>query len=119
MNPLFYSVKIIDIVYITIIYFIFGYYIAKLVNTICDSIFEFTLIKKELFFQIIFQILLSFFICYIGKKIIDKIPFPLENVGGFIHYKLKEFVQNGGILWSIGILFYQKSLRQKIINFKK
>jgi len=121
-GELFYTAKIADITYITILYFVFGFYIAKTVNTICDYIFGIDFINLSNFqlgFQIIFQIVFSIFVSnFIKKEIIDRIPFPLEGLGGFTHYKLKEFTENGGIVWGIGILLYEKSLKEKIIILK-
>ena len=49
---------------------------------------------------------------------INNVPFPLEGLGGFTHYKLKEFTYGGGLLWSVGLLFYQKSFVKKFKIFK-
>jgi hypothetical protein len=124
-TPLFYAAKISDIVYVTILYFVFGYYIAKNVNSLCDYIFGIEYLRDQLplyklIFEIIFQITISLYISRIvKKKIIDKLPFPLEGLGGFTHLKLKELVHNGGIAWGIGILLYQRSLMIKIRLLKK
>ena len=116
--PLFYVAKITDIVYVTISYFVFGYYIAKTVNAVCDYIFGIQyndLSNFKLFFEIIFQISISLYISRIvKKKVIDKLPFPLDGLGGFTHLKLKELVHNGGIAWSLGTLLYEKSLMIKL-----
>ena len=74
---------------------------------------------NELIIQITFQMSLSVSLSYFCKKIIDRIPFPLEGLGGFTHYKLKEFTMNGGAFWMIGIFFYERSLVKKINLFKK
>jgi len=121
-KSVFYAVKTTDIIYVTIIYFIFGYYIAKVTDSLCNSLFgtEFEkLSKNELIIQITFQMSLSVLLSYFCKKIIDIIPFPLEGLGGFTHYKLKEFTMSGGAFWMIGIFFYERSLVKKINLFKK
>ena len=121
-KSVFYAVKTIDIIYVTIIYFVFGYYIAKVTDSLCNSLFgiEFDkLSRNELIVQIFFQINLSISLSYFSKKVIDRIPFPLEGLGGFTHYKLKEFTMSGGAFWMFGILFYEKSLVKKITLLKK
>jgi len=121
-KSVFYAVKTTDIIYVTIIYFVFGYYIAKVTDSLCNNLFgiEFEkLSRNELMVQIVFQINLSILLSYFCKKIIDIIPFPLEGLGGFTHYKLKEFTMSGGAFWMFGILFYEKSLVKKITLLKK
>jgi hypothetical protein len=120
-GSLFYAVKISDIVFITVIYFVFGYYIAKSVDTVCEYLFGNEVKSKpRLLVEVIFQILFSIFIShYIKNNLINKIPFPLEGLGGFTHYKLKEFIHSGGLAWGIGILFYEKLLKDKIKLLKK
>jgi hypothetical protein len=119
----FYTVKTIAIVFVTVLYFIFGYLIAKSVNTFCDYIFgvEYEKLSQvELGIQIIFQIAISYFISRLVKKfMLNKLPYPLEGVAGFKHSQLKELVSCGGIAWVVGIFLYQKSLKEKINIFRK
>jgi hypothetical protein len=121
-KSVFYAVKTTDIIYVTIIFFVFGYYIAKVSDNISDNLFgtEYKkLSRNELIVEIIFQMSLSILLSYFCKKVIDRIPFPLEGLGGFTHYKLKEFTMSGGTFWMIGIFFYQRSLVKKINLLKK
>jgi hypothetical protein len=117
-NTLFFAIKTSDIVYVTILYFIVGYGVAVVSNTITNTVFgkDYTsLSNTELIFQIVFQIILSHILAMYSKKnIIDKIPFPLDGLHGFHHHKLKELIYSGGFVWSIGIMFYQKPLVQKV-----
>ena len=118
----FYLIKSADITYVTVLYFIFGYYIAKTSDLICDTLFgtDYTQLNRfELILTIIIQILISLILSVNCKKIIDKIPFPLEGLYGYSHFKLKDLIYNGGILWSLGLLIYQKSLIKKINLLKK
>jgi hypothetical protein len=118
----FYGVKTFAIIYISICYFIFGYLIAKLSNTICDTLFgkdyknDMTIF---LVFQSVFQIVLTIILCGLTKKfMLNKLPHILEGVGGFKYSLLKELIHSGGIAWAIGIMVYQKSLKDKIMILK-
>jgi hypothetical protein len=120
-NPVFYTVKIADIMFIVVLYFVIGYYTSLIVNNIIDVLFGTdyeSLTIGELVFELIFQICLNFIICRIAKKFINNIPFPLEGVAGFTHYKLKEFTEGGGNVWALGLLLYQRSFVKKFTNLK-
>ena len=125
MNGLiFYAVKVTDIVYVTILYFVFGFYIAKSVDSIINRVFGYTYLDDtipvyKLIFECIVQIVFSLYLSMkIKNKVIDKLPFPLEGVAGFKHLHLKELIHNGGIAWGIGILLYEKSLILKLKMIK-
>jgi len=118
----FYGVKTFAITYISICYFIFGYLIAKLSNSITDTVFGKEYIHTGvlfLVFQCVFQILLTIILCSLTKKfMLNKLPHILEGVAGFQYSLLKELIHNGGIAWAIGIMLYQKSLKDKIMILK-
>lgn len=118
----FYLIKTSDIVYTTVLYFVFGYYIAKTSDFICDTLFgkDYTgLNQLELIIEIVIQIIISLFLSNYCNKIIEKIPFPFEGLHGYSHFKLKDLIYNGGIVWSLGLLLYQKSLMKKLKLLKK
>ena len=95
---IFYAVKVTDIVYVTVLYFVFGFYIAKSVDSIINRVFGYTYLDDttpiyKLIFECIVQIIFSLYVSKIVKnKIIDKLPFPLEGVAGFKHLNLKELI---------------------------
>ena len=118
----FYLIKTSDIVYITVLYFVFGYYIAKTSDFICDTLFgnNYTDLNQfELIIEIIIQIIISLILSKYCKQIIETIPFPFEGLEGYSHFKLKDFLYKGGIAWSLGLLLYQKSFMKKIKLLKK
>jgi hypothetical protein len=118
----FYLIKTSDIVYISILYFVFGYYIAKATDYICDTLFGTdynNLNQFQLIIEIVVQIIISLILSKYCKQIIETIPFPFEGLHGYSHFKLKDLLYGGDIIWSLGLLAYQKSLIQKIKLLKK
>ena len=49
---------------------------------------------------------------YIVRNLVEKIPFPLDGYGGFIHSKVKEL--GGGPIYGFLLFFYARNLRKKI-----
>ena len=56
-------------------------------------------------------------VAYIGRNVIQLIPFPLDGLYGFIHMRVKE-VSSGSLLTSITSMF-QLSLQEKITYLRK
>lgn len=111
------TIKIVDIISITAIYFLVGYYIARVSDIICDYTFGLDYTSKSnnrLLFEIVFQLSLSAVLSYIGRILIYAIPFPLDGYKGYSHKRVKEFSQSGGILWAAGTLGFERVLRVKI-----
>ncbi len=118
------TIKIIDICYLTVIYFLIGIFIAKLIDKIIGK-FDKDKEEKKHITRILTETIL--FISFIGitlyvlRNIVEKIPFPLDGLYGFNHMRVKEI--NGGIVFVFSLLFFQKYLRDKlnylfsIINF--
>ena len=66
------------------------------------------------------EILLHFFvigvIVYILRNIIERIPSPVEGVGGFEHRRLKEI--GGGVIGVTILIGFQKYLQDKLTYVK-
>lgn len=109
------SIKIIDIGYITIIYFMLAFYLSIWVDAKLGDFDKEKAASKSTFrltLESIFHIYLIGVLIYIMRNLVEKIPFPLDGVQGFIHLKVKELT-NAAVFTFIFIL-YQKHLRAKL-----
>ena len=109
------SIKIIDIGYITAIYLILGIIGARL----CDKYFgNFNIDderKKPLYKSIIEIILYLWFIgvvIYIVRNLVPLIPFPLNGIYGFDHFKVKEVTS--AATFAIAFIYFQEHYQNKI-----
>ena len=68
--------------------------------------------KNAVVFEVITIISIIGVLSYLGRNIIEKIPFPLNGVAGFQHSRLKE-AANIGFITSIMIMT-TKSLQERV-----
>jgi len=116
-NILFVVVKVIGIIYAVVLFSIFGLINANILDYVFikdeddDKDKQHTPIQNML---TILKLTISVAIlCFIGRNIIERIPFILENVQGFEYMRLKE-IKSGSILLFFSILF--SSAYHKVIK---
>ena len=108
------GIKIIDIGYITTLYFLSGYLISYHVNFIYgtfDPATDHNIVK--LVAEICMQLFVIGVIVYVLRKLIPLIPFPLNGIWGFEHSRVKELT-SGGVSLSFGVFQAQIILKDKI-----
>jgi len=109
------SIKILDIGYITAVYFILGLILAKLCDKQLGKFDEKNANKKTISRHIFELILYLWFIgvvIYITRNLIPLIPFPLEGVYGFKHLKVHELTS--ATIFSIIFISFQEHYQSKI-----
>jgi hypothetical protein len=118
-TPGYLFAKITDIGLITIYYFIFAVGIAVLFDIILGP-FKKEEYEKKSTSIILGELILHFFIIgiivYILRNIIERIPSPVENIGGFKHIRLKEI--GGGVVLIVVLIGFQKHLQDKLTYVK-
>lgn len=109
------TIKLIDICYLTTIYFLIGISIAKIMDKVIGE-FDKKKEKNKHIIRIIMETILFLSIIgiliYILRNIVERIPFPLDGLYGFNHMKVKEI--HGGIILVFSLLYFQKYLRDKL-----
>ena len=116
---LFRFIKCIDIAYVSILFFIVGYLFGTYIDNLCSYLFGKNFNEKEkiyLMLEILFQIILVSIFAYIGRNLVDKIPFPLDGSFGFVHQNLKELNAVGFI--NIFIYSFQYYMQDKLSFIK-
>ena len=116
---LFRTIKIIDIAYITLLYFIIGYHSSYFLNEIFVKLYGTDFEKKtnfRLLMEVFTQIACIGIVSYIGRNLAQIIPFPLDGVNGFVHSKVKE-LSNGAFL-TVFLITFQYSMQDKLLFIK-
>jgi len=106
----FLTAKIVDIGIVTVYYVLAAIVISLFVNYILGPYDE----KKHdemnigwIVLEIIIQFFIMGILAYSMRNIVERIPFPLEGLGGFQHHRLKEIESH---VFVIVYLFYQEHL---------
>jgi hypothetical protein len=106
--------------YIAILYGFFGIIIVQTTDKyILNPIFPKSddINQYQLVFQVTIIIGMLASISYLGRNLIEMIPFPLDGVAGFEYMRVKEVV-SGGIL-TMFLIGYSSILINKTTELKK
>jgi hypothetical protein len=109
------SIKILDIGYITAIYFILAIVLAKICNRYTGKFNE-KHEKTKTLSQSIFELVLYLWVIgvfiYIVRNVVPLIPFPFEGIYGFKHLKVKELTS--ATIFSIVFIYFLEYYQDKI-----
>lgn len=109
------SIKIIDISYITVLYFIFGYGVGNWLDSWLNWVFGDDMTNKtisELMFEIVIQVMLIGILAYISRNIVELIPYPLNGILGYDHQKVKEL--KSGALFTVFAIMFSHNFQDKV-----
>jgi len=116
----FLAVKLGDIGYVTVLYFIAAMIFAKVFN----QMYEARTAKEydempiwHLTADVLLHIFLVGVVAYFMRNLVGLVPSPLDGLAGFQHARLKEL--QGGFILAVLIFMFQQSLRDKITSFAK
>ena len=103
--------KIIDIGYITSIYFIVGAIIANTLTNLQTTFNSEEEDKKMLIscsLSLIFMVWVNGVLIYVARNLIEMIPYPFNNLFGFKHERLKEIGK--ATAFTFVLLYYHHNL---------
>jgi hypothetical protein len=111
--------KMIDIGFITTIYFIMGAIVANTITGYQNKFDSKESDKKTLLtniFSLVILIWTNGVLIYFARNIIEFIPYPFDNYFGFKHKKVKEL--GGATAFTFVLLYYQPNLN-KMMKYLK
>lgn len=116
----FVAVKLADIGYVTLLYFIvavaFAFLFEKIYGTKTPDEYENMPIWR-LTADCVFHIFLLGVIAYMLRNTVALIPSPLDGIAGFQHARLKEL--HGGFMLHVLMILFQQSLLDKLSAFTR
>lgn len=117
---LFRIIKIIDIAYIAVLYFVISYVLGYYIDNYFRWLYGTEYDKKSnmvLSLEVLSQIIAIAVLVYIGRNIVELIPFPLDGVNGFVHQRVKEL--KSGAFMTVFIVMFQYSMQDKLMAIKR
>jgi hypothetical protein len=109
------SIKMVDIGYITVLYFLFAFLLIIPFNEIYEKLVTLDNEYKsteQIFVELILHIWFLGIAVYIARNLIEKIPFPLDGYRGFKHDKVKEL--HSATVFTLIFFYFQTHMRDKI-----
>jgi hypothetical protein len=110
------SIKMVDIGFITVLYFILGYSVSLLLNKLYEKFVDLNENEKPTY-KLVYELLIHVWIIgifvYIARNIVEEIPSPLHGIKGFDHYRVKEL--HSATTFTL-IIFYSQPYIHKKIN---
>ena len=108
-------IKIMDIGYMVILYFIFGIFLSKITDKLFGGYSQEELKAKStlrLIMELLVTIWFNMVLFYVARNIMQVIPSPFDGLYGYEHSRLKE-VTNTAIL-GLTYLYFQNGFRIKL-----
>ena len=115
-------IKSLAIVYVTVIYAMGGVWLAALADRkLLRSYYHTPAEDDEMttgkhFWETIIILAVLGVLTYVGRNVLQKIPFPLDGVLGFDYMRVPEVVTGGLLGWTIFIFSGVLDRKIKIIN---
>ena len=119
-EAIFRLIKITDMGFTVIIYFIVGITLAKLSDTIYGTYnpeMERQKSTVRLCAEIFGMIWLDLILLYLIRNLVEWIPSPFHGVYGYDHFRLKEL--NGNMVLGATYIYFQNNLRSKLSDLNK
>ena len=113
-------IKIMDMGYMVILYFIFGVVLSKVTDIVFGGYSEKEIKAKStlrLILELIAMIWFNMVLFYIARNIMQIIPSPFNGLYGYEHSRLKEITDTA--ILGLTYLYFQNELRSKLTELKR
>ena len=114
LNLPFRAVKLLDISYLSAIYYVAALYLSVYVDGMYGKFDTAAADKKStarLIVEVCGQIAVMMSVFYIVRNAAEFVPSPFHGVAGLDHYRLKELA--GGTIFIIMFMFYQRNFKAR------
>ncbi len=115
LNPSFRLVKMFDIGYLAVIYFILAMYTSILLDNYYGQ-FDREAAEQKSFIRLAseatIQVWIFGVIVYIVRNLAELIPSPFHGVAGLDHYRLKEL--GNAAFFTVIFMLYQRNLKARV-----
>jgi hypothetical protein len=114
LNLPFRAIKVLDIGYISAIYYITALYISVYIDSLYGTFTPAIESKKStarLIAETVGQIFIMMTVFYIMRNVVEYIPSPFHGIAGHDHYRLKELA--GATMFIIMFMFYQRNFKTR------
>lgn len=114
------SLQVLDIGYITVLYFTLGYFVSIFMNKIVGPFDEKKADQRSMgriFLEVLAHVYVIGLIIYYLRKLVSKIPSPFQGIDGFDHSRVPEL--RSSFVLSFIVLYYQRNLKYKLDYFAK
>jgi len=113
-------IKIMDMGYMVILYFMFGVLLSMITDFIFGGYTEEEIKAKStprLILELIAMIWFNMILFYIARNIMQVIPSPFNGLYGYDHSRLKEITDTA--ILGFTYLYFQNELRSKLLELKR
>lgn len=112
------GIKIVDIGFITVIYFALGYSMAFLVDEWFAKIFGDNKKKSKwrLIGEVLIQVIAIGILTYIMRNLVELIPFPLDGILGYDHLRVKEL--KSGAVFTVFMVMFSYNMQDKLLHLR-
>jgi hypothetical protein len=113
-------IKIMDMGYMVILYFMFGVFLSMITDFIFGGYTEEEIKAKstpQLILELIAMIWFNMILFYIARNIMEFIPSPFNGLYGYDHSRLKEITDTA--ILGFTYLYFQNELRSKLLELKR
>ena len=113
-------IKIMDMGYMVILYFMFGVLLSMITDFIFGGYTEEEIKAKStprLILELIAMIWFNMILFYIARNIMQVIPSPFNGIYGYAHSRLKEITDTA--ILGFTYLYFQNELRSKLLELKR